>query len=149
MPNPIEYRPRGVGRLVVAAAMAAGLTPLGSAAHAQDLPTFRKGMWELNRTIEGAAASARTITAKKCMSPTDEMRKQNDMLAKAGCRISAVTRSGSSYSFTSQCSLQGVATQSKSVITADGDSAYRIDVESQQGAEKTRERLAARRIGDC
>jgi len=106
-------------------------------------------MWEFNRTITDASGKTQTITTKKCTNPTDDMRKQNDMLTKAGCKFSAATRSGSAYSVTSQCNIQGVAAQSKSVISVDGDAAYQVNVESQQGGATTKELLVARRIGDC
>jgi len=76
------------------------------------------------------------------------MKKQNAMLENAGCRFSPVTRSGASYSFTSRCDIQGVSAQSKSVIQAEGDAAYKVNVESRQGGESTKESLTAKRIGD-
>jgi hypothetical protein len=42
-----------------------------------------------------------------------------------------------------------VPIESKSVITVEGDSAYKVDVESKQGSKTTREQLFARRLGDC
>jgi hypothetical protein len=136
-------------RRIIAGAMAVGLATLGPVCRAEELPQFRKGVWEFNRTMAGPSGRTQTVATKKCTSPTDDMKKQNDMLAKAGCKFSAVTRSGSSYTFTSQCSVQGVSAQSKSVISVDSDAAYKVDVESQQGGEKIKEILVARRIGDC
>jgi hypothetical protein len=136
-------------RVVIASAMTIGLVTLGSVSAAQELPIFRKGMWEFNRTIAGASGKTQTITTKKCTNPTDDMRKQNDMLTKAGCKFSPVTKSGSSYSFTSDCSIQGIAVQSQSVISVDDDTAYKVNIESQQGGAKTKEVLVAKRIGDC
>jgi len=140
---------RATRRLVIASAMTVGLATLGSVSGAQELPNFRRGMWEFNRTIGDASGKMQTMTTKKCTNPTDDMRKQNDMLTKAGCKFSAGTRSGSSYSFTSQCNIQGIAAQSTSVISVDSDTAYKVNVESQQGEAKTKELLVARRIGDC
>lgn len=45
--------------------------------------------------------------------------------------------------------FKGLSAQSKSVISPDGDSAYKVDIESQQNRQTTREVLVARRIGDC
>ena len=106
-------------------------------------------MWEFNRTIAGVSGKTQTTTTKKCVNPTDDMRKQKDMLTKAGCKSSPVTKSGSSYRFTSDCSIQGIAVQSQSVISVDDDTAYKVNIESQQGGEKTKELLVAKRIGDC
>jgi hypothetical protein len=129
--------------------MTVGLATLGSVSDAQELPSLQRGMWEFNRTLVDETGKTQVIAAKKCTNPADDMRKQNDMLTKAGCKSTPVTRSGSSYSFTSQCNIHGISVQSKSVMSVDGDTAYKIDIESQQDGAKTKELLVARRIGDC
>ncbi len=149
MPMQRLHLSRTAKRLLIGGTLAAGLATLATAAGAQELPSFRKGMWEFNRTIDGGAGKTQTLTTKKCASPTDDMRKQNEMLVKAGCKFSPATKSGASYSFTSQCNIKGVSAQSKSVISVDGDSAYKVNVESQQGGQNTKELLVAKRIGDC
>ena len=140
---------RPTRRFVMAGAMTLGLLTLASVCQAEELPNFRKGLWEFNRTIANPSGQTKTITAKKCTNPTDDMKKQNDMLAKAGCKFTPMTRSGSSYSFSSQCNIQGISAQSKSVISVDSDAAYKIDVESVQDGAKTKERLVAKRMADC
>ena len=124
------------------------LAGLAMPAIADDPPAFRQGMWEFNRTVD-AGGMPQTMNTKQCVDPTEDMKKQNEMLTKAGCKMPAGTRSGNSYGFTIDCVMQGVTMQSKSVITVESDSAYRIDVESQQGGKTTKEVLLARRIGDC
>jgi hypothetical protein len=131
-----------------------GVTTLGllvsvPVAVGQELPGFRKGLWEFNRSIDSGSGKPQSVATKQCVNPSDDMKKQNEMLTRAGCTFSPVARSGNAYSFSSQCRIQGVSAQSKSVIHADGDSAYRIEVESQQGQVKTRETLVAKRVGDC
>lgn len=140
---------RPTRRLGIAGAMTLGLMTLGSVGRAEELPNFRKGMWEFNRTITDASGQTNTIVMKKCINPTDDMKKQNAMHTKAGCKLTPLTRSGSSYSFSSQCNILGISVQSKSVISVDSDAAYRIDVESQEDGAKTKERLVAKRIADC
>mgnify|MGYP003393774307 FL=1 len=119
---------------------------------ADDLPIFRKGMWEFNRTIESAPGSQgkpQTITNKKCANPSEDMKKQSEMLSKSGCKFSSVVKSGNTYSFTSKCDIQGVATQGKSIITVENDGAYTVKVETRHGKQVTTEVLNARRIGNC
>jgi Protein of unknown function (DUF3617) len=130
-------------------AMAVNLAVLLTVADAQELPSLRQGMWEFKRTVDVGPGKTQTITTKKCTNPTDDMKKQNDMLTKTGCTFSSPTKSGTSYRFTSQCTVQGVPMQSASVISVDSDSAYRVDVDLQAGGQKTKEQLIARRIGDC
>lgn len=136
-------------RVLAQAVIAGGLVGLTSASLAQDLPTFRAGMWEFSRTVKSSTGKTQNLTTRKCTSPTDDMKKQNDMLTKAGCKFSPVTKRGKFYTFTSQCTIQGMSGQSKSVMSVDGDAAYRVDVESQQGGQSTKELLVARRVGDC
>ncbi|MCC6610196.1 MAG: DUF3617 family protein [Burkholderiales bacterium] len=136
-------------RLLICGALASGFAIPAAVATAQELPAFRKGMWEFNRTIDDGGGAAKSVTLKKCTSPTDDMRRQNDALAKAGCTFSPATRSGSPYTFTARCNVQGASVQSRSVISVESDSAYTVDVESQQGGRASKERLVARRIGDC
>ncbi|MBK9063212.1 MAG: DUF3617 family protein [Acidobacteria bacterium] len=94
-------------------------------------------------------ASLRTIQKKDCTNPTDDMKKQNDMLTKAGCKFSPVVRAGNTYTFSATCTMQGASGTSKSVLTVQGDGAFEIRVESDFGGKKTHEVLRAKRTGDC
>jgi hypothetical protein len=116
-----------------------------------DLPGFRRGMWEFNRTMEGAGSQGKSqaITSKKCTNPTEDMKRQNEMLLKAGCKFSPITRSGNTYSFTSDCTLQGASAQGKTIVSVENDSAYTVHIETRQGNQVTKEILKARRIGEC
>lgn len=118
---------------------------------ADDWPALRAGMWEFSRTIEtpGASGKPQDIQKKDCTNPTDDMKKQNDMLTKAGCKFSPVVRAGNTYTFSATCTMQGASGTSKSVLTVQGDSAYEIRVDSDFGGKKTHEVLRAKRTGDC
>ncbi len=129
----------------------AALCATGTAAAADEWPPLRQGMWEFNRSIEtpGKGGKPQTMQMKECTNPTEDMKRQNEMLSKGGCKFSPVTRSGNVYSYSAQCKMQGMAGTSKSVLTVDGDSSYMIRIESDFGGEATREVLRARRTGDC
>jgi len=118
---------------------------------ADDLPALRTGLWEFSRTIEtpDTPGKPQIIKMKKCTNPSDDMKKQNEKLAKSGCKFSAVTRSGNTYTYSAVCKLKVISGTSKSVLTAESDSAYMIRIESDFGGEQTRELLRARRVGDC
>ena len=120
-----------------------------AATAAEELPEFRKGMWEFNRTIDAGTGQPQVIKLQRCVSPTDDMREQNRQLVAAGCKATDVVKNGNVYSFTADCTIQGETMQSKSVVTVDGDSGYRAEVETIQGPVMTRESLVARRVGDC
>lgn len=123
----------------------------GSATKAEDLPAFRKGMWEFKRTVDNAGRPGKpqTTETKKCTNPSADMKRQKEALSKAGCKFSPTSKSGNSYRFTTECTVQGVAGQSKSLITVESDSAYGVKVESRMGNQITNELLLARRTGDC
>jgi hypothetical protein len=129
--------------------VAAMLTSLAGLAHADDWPAFRYGMWNFVRTIESSGGGGRSIANKKCMNPTEDMKKQHEMSAKAGCTVSPVTKSGNSYTFVTACKLQGQAVESKSTMTVESDSAYKIRVASKAAGQSTKELLVATRSGDC
>jgi hypothetical protein len=119
-------------------------------AYPDDLPTFRKGRWEFIRTtdVAGSQGKPQVITYKKCTNPTEDMKKQNEMLKKT-CKFSPVTKRGNTYTFTWDCNTQGVSMQGKTVITAESESAYTVNIETRQGKQVTKETLRARRIGEC
>jgi len=123
---------------------------LVSPALADDLlPDFRPGLWEFKRSVDGGDGKPVTLTNQKCASPTEDMRKKSISMMTAGCKATPVTRNGNLYSFSLKCTLQGVEIESKSLITFESDSAYKVDAESKQGGRTTREQLTARRIGNC
>jgi hypothetical protein len=45
--------------------------------------------------------------------------------------------------------MQGLHVQSKSVITVESDSAYKVEVTSTGAGVPTKELLVAKRVGDC
>jgi len=118
---------------------------------AADYPVFRQGLWEFNRTIEpqGTAALPKAVSTRRCIDPTADMKRQNTMLAKQGCTLSPLTAQGKVFTFTAECRLQGAAIRSTSVITAERDTAYTLQVTSTGSMGTTREKLVARRVGDC
>jgi len=129
--------------LPVAAIVIAGF------AQANDWPVFRHGMWNFVRTIESGAGGGRSSANKKCMNPTEDMKQQYRANVQAGCTVSPVTNAGTAYTFVATCKLQGQPVESRSTITVEGDSAYRIRVESKAGGQVTKESLVATRSGDC
>ncbi len=126
----------------------ASLVALSSAALAEDLPPFRKGLWEFKRTVQGGAGPQEMKT-QKCTSPSDDMKARNEKATRDGCTLSPLSRSGNSYRFTFECKLQGTSLRSESVLTVQSDSAYHVEIDSQVGGAHTKESLDARRLGDC
>ena len=128
--------------------LVAALMAIAGLAHADEWPVFRHGMWNFTRIIE-SGGGARSIANKKCMNPTDDMKQQRDASARLGCTVSPITKAANVYTFVSSCNVQGQTVQSKSVMTVESDSAYKLRVESQAGGQTTKERLVANRTHDC
>ena len=118
-------------------------------ARADEPPAFRRGLWQFDRTVGGQA-----LQTKSCSSPSEDMERQNAMLEKGGCKSSPGKRSGDVYTFTVECTVAtpgsgNVNVRSTSVMTAESDSAYNVDITTTGAGTSTQERLVARRIGDC
>ena len=95
------------------------------------------------------ASKPQLRTVSKCTNPTEDIRKKWDMLAVQSCKFSPVTHDGNRYSYSSVCEKNGVTLQSKSVITVESDSAYRVETESHTNNQAQKEVIVAKREGDC
>jgi len=128
--------------------LAALLARAGLPAAAAEMPEFRQGMWEYERSVGG-----NRYEAKECGDPAQAMRANNASLEKLGCRSSPVSREGSTYTFTTDCAVKlpsGVYSSStSSVLTVESDSAYRLDVRATRQGRTTEETLVAHRVADC
>lgn len=127
------------------------LCGLAGPALADDPPAFRQGLWEFDRSAGG-----QRMHKTECTSPSEDMKRQNEMIAKrGGCKFSPPQRSGSTYTFSADCSVPGpqgtpMSFRSASVMTVESDSAYRIEVTTTGlPGPPVKELLTARRIGDC
>jgi hypothetical protein len=134
-------RPSVLSRIL---AVAAAIACCPGAAADDEWPTLRQGMWEFRRTVGGNAMAP----VKKCTQPADDMRRQNEILRKGGCKLAPMKRSGNTYTLRSECTGPVTASQT-SVLTVASDGDYRIEVRGTVDGAPTTETLVARRIGDC
>jgi len=137
-------------RLLVATGTAILLSTLASGPIlADDLPALRQGLWNFQRTVNGEK-----IEATNCMSPTEDMKKMNAKIEKSGCRMSPVKKSGIVFTYTADCAMKmptggTMNSRSSSVMTVESDSGYRLEVDAVTDGQASKERLVARRVGDC
>jgi len=130
--------------------ISAALCVLAGTGLAEELPKFRQGQWEFERTAAG-----QKMHTTQCTTPNEDMKRQNEMIEKrGGCKMSPLQHKGNTYTFSADCSMstpQGpVAFKSTSVMTVESDSAYKIEVSTSGGpGPGGKELLTARRIGDC
>lgn len=127
---------------------AVALTFASFSAIADDWPTLRQGLWEYQRNV-----GPQKVESKRCLSPTEDMKRQNAMLEKNGCTISPIRQSGKTYTFDVNCRMKmpvgEIHSTSTSVMTVESDSSYRLEVRGTLDGEQTNETLVARRVGDC
>lgn len=144
-------RVRRVAGLHLAALVLALQVGIPSAAAAAELPSFRKGVWEFKRTIEGQGSTGKgtAMSSRKCIDPSADMKRMNELLARQGCKFSPVAVNGNVYSYSADCQLMGAAVKSHSALTAESEDSYTLRVTSSGSTGSTREVLVARRIGDC
>jgi len=134
---------------VVSFALAAAAIPAVSHAAANGMPELRHGLWEAQGVAEG-----RTVQGRKCTSPTRDIVEENAVLARAGCRISPVERSGNRYMFESDCEMKTrsgrqLTSYRTSILTVDGDSLYRLTVRGTTNGKPIAETVTWTRVGDC
>ena len=129
-------------------ALAAMLSVAPWTAHADEFPSLRQGLWEYQRT-EGTTKYA----AKECLDPSEELLRRHTAQEKMGCRLSPITRVGSTYTYTADCAVKlpsGAATFSTtSVLTADSDSAYQIETRTTGRNGTSSDLITAQRVADC
>jgi hypothetical protein len=130
--------------IIVFALLVAAASGVGAA----ETPQFEPGLRTFNRTSQGSQPGSKPVTAatQKCTDPTQLFNKPAQM---PGCKFSPMTRSANTYSFTADCTIQGAALTSNTVIAVESDSAYTQTVESHGGGQSTKEVLVAKRVGEC
>jgi Protein of unknown function (DUF3617) len=120
---------------------------VGSSMAAVDIPEFRQGMWEYERSVGGSK-----FVAKECGDPAQNMRAHNASMEKMGCKLSPAAQSGATYTYTTHCEIKlpsGVVSWSTtSVLTAEGEGAYRLEVHG-SGRVQQDEVVVAHRVADC
>ena len=130
-------------------AIAGLLTTVSAVSSAADWPSFKAGNWSFERTMPGMDGKPMNISQTECADPTSDQASLRALLQKSGCTFTPLVQSGSTYRYSSSCTMGGTTSTSDSVLDVRGDDAFTITVETVVEGEKTREVMQARRIGDC
>jgi hypothetical protein len=129
-------------------ALLALLAAAPRAARADDVPLLRQGLWEYQRT-----AGVNKFAATECIDPSEDLRRQHVALEKMGCKLSPALRAGATYTYTADCSVKlpsgAVAFSTTSVLTAESDTAYRLENRLTSQGGTTNESISAQRVADC
>jgi hypothetical protein len=114
------------------------------------VPTLRQGLWSYQRVAETPGRGLpRPVSMSKCVDPSADLKKNLDALKARNCTLSAITRNGNAYAWTVTCPVNGETLAISSVITVEGDTAFREEMSSRLGSQDSRSTLSARRVGDC
>jgi hypothetical protein len=130
--------------LALAAVLAAAPWP----ARADGFPSLRQGLWEYQRT-----AGTNKYAAKECLDPSEYLLGRQTAQEKIGCKLSPITRVGSTYTYSADCAVKlpsgAVMFSTTSVLTVDSDSAYRIETRTTSENGTSNELITAQRVTDC
>jgi uncharacterized protein DUF3617 len=124
------------------------LTAAPWAARADEVPLLRQGLWEYQRTV-----GVNKFAATECIDPTEDLRRQHTALEKMGCKLSPALRAGPTYTYAADCSVKlpsgAVTFSTTSVLTAESETAYRIENRLTRQGATTNESITAQRVADC
>jgi len=129
------------------AALAGALFCCAGGWAAAEVPAFRQGMWEYESTV-----GEKKFAAKECIDPTKELRQRDSTLEKIGCKVSSSAQAPS-YTTIAQCTVKlpsGFASWSTtSILTAESDTAYRLETHTLRDGRTRDEVVNAHRVADC
>ena len=98
-------------------------------------------------------AGLNKFAATECIDPSEDLRRQRTALEKMGCKLSPALRAGSTYTYTADCSVKlpsgAVTFSTVSVLTAESDTAYRIENRLTNQGGTSSETITAQRVADC
>jgi hypothetical protein len=117
-------------------------------------PSFRRGMWQFERTLEYTgpspppphASSLRRQEMTRCVDPTEAMKETFKPLTVGACRSVKPEKLDNRYVFSLRCDYLGPV---RTVIEVEGDGAYTEINELTVGDFPRKDTVIARRIGDC
>jgi hypothetical protein len=126
--------------LIAAAALTA---PVALGAQTIDLPTRKAGLWEIATSIEKPKAMP-AFTAKACLdAATDKEMMEFGLKMSGTCKQLTSKREGKTIVIDADCTVSGIATRSKTVVSGDFQSSYSVrsegtmDVAGGKGQEAT------------
>jgi len=142
---------RGVAIFVIGHGLAAS-----TAVKAEEFagPSFRKGMWQFERTLEYTglsrppphARSVRRQEMTRCVNPTEAMKETFKPLTVGACHSVKPEKLDNRYIFSLRCDYLGPV---RTVIEVEGDGAYTETNELTVGDFPRKDTVIARRVGDC
>ncbi len=132
-------------------------TTVACNATAEDLPSRKAGLWQIDISMEGM--DGKSPSAKHCIDAATDKQMQamgKEMGEKMGqtCTKNSTTKSGGSYVIESDCNMAGTHIVSQSVISGDFNSKYTTGTSSSydpplMGRKEGKTKVTATWIGAC
>jgi len=142
---------RGVAVVVIGCGLAAA-----TVVKAEEFagPSFRRGMWQFERTLEYTGPSTQPPPTafsirqemRRCVDPTESMKETFKPLNVGACHSAKPERLDNRYVFSLRCDFIGPV---RTVIELEGDGAYTEINELTVGKFPRKDTVIARRVGDC
>lgn len=106
-------------------------------------------MWEF-RGHDGG----RKIDGKRCANPSDQLKLERSAMQKIGCKVSAITRTGSAYNYTTECDLKTrggreMKSLRRTALKLRGNQAFELTVRGTTNGHAVDDRIVGKRVGDC
>lgn len=131
----------------------AGSAPLSSARDSSE-PELRRGLWRFERSFEYAdgRAPGEPVASDRCVDPVALVEEQLAMFRRMGCSAERSRAGAREWRTSVTCDRPGLPRgSSSSVQSVGGADSYVVEVVNagEMAMPIVRERLVARRMGDC
>jgi hypothetical protein len=134
---------RAADPVPAAAASVADSTPV-------ELPKFRFGLWEFSRTqLRADLAKPHASTIRKCADPGADMREKMETLKKKDCQFAPIKHRNDRYISTWVCQTPTGAMRFRDILLAKDENSYEDVSETRTAQHVARQKLEARRLGEC
>ncbi len=115
-----------------------------------DLPVLEPGLWEYQRELGAAGGTQpQNSTTRQCVDPTADMRRKKQALEAKQCRFQPMIRRGSAYYSEWLCNTPTGPMRFRGVLTVTDSRHYTDMVESASPDRAARQKITARRVGEC
>lgn len=115
-----------------------------------ELPTFRFGLWEFSRTqLRADMAKPHVSTIRKCADPGADMREKMEALKKKDCQFAPIKHRNDRYISTWVCQSPTGAMRFRDTLLTKDENSYEDVSETHTAQHVARQKLEARRLGEC
>lgn len=144
-----------VSRLKLAlAVLTAAVISAGTLRADESEPFLKPGMWEIRRVNEGPETSLmpKEMVSQRCIDWAAERKRQKEQFLRAGCEYAFRKTGSTTYVTTLTCkdgAIGNIASSGTMTVISEGAFDLVTETTGSGGGGSTKERVTARRKGDC